>query len=288
MICNLCPRKCGAIRNETTGQGFCGLPESVKTARIAPHMWEEPPISGTKGSGAVFFSGCALKCIFCQNYEISAFNRGTAITPKKLSEEFKRLEGTGVHNINLVSPTPYVNLIKKTLDIYKPSVPIVYNSSGYERKSTIDSLKGYVDIYLPDFKYSSDELALSYSNADNYVKTATEAIKEMISQIGENEYDSNGIMKKGVIIRHLILPNHTKNSIGVLEIINNNFKNTPISLMGQYVPVYKAKNHTKLNRKITKREYNKVKDYMIELGLNGFSQELSSASETFIPDWDYK
>ncbi len=288
MICNLCPRKCNAKRTEKSGEGFCGLSENLKVARIAPHMWEEPPISGSKGSGAVFFSGCTLRCVFCQNYEISAENRGTVITPEKLADEFKRLEKTDVHNINLVSPTPYVNLIKNALEIYKPSVPVVYNSSGYERKSTIESLKGYIDIYLPDFKYSSNELALNYSKAPDYTRIATDAINAMIQQTGENEYNENGIMKKGVIIRHLVLPNHTKNSIGVLDIINDKFKNTPVSLMGQYVPVYKAEEYSKLSRKITKREYNKVKNYMVELGLNGFSQELSSADEAFIPDWDYK
>ena len=178
--------------------------------------------------------------------------------------------------------------LKKALEIYKPSVPIVYNSSGYERKGTIESLKGYVDIYLPDFKYSSNELALNYSKASDYVRIASGAITTMIEQTGKNEYDENGIMKKGVIIRHLVLPNHTKNSIGVLDIINDKFRNTPVSLMGQYVPVYKAEDYSKLNRKITKREYNKVKNYMVELGLNGFSQELSSADKGFIPDWDYK
>ncbi len=288
MICNLCPRKCNRERNDTEGYGFCGLKNRIKVARIAPHMWEEPPISGKKGSGAVFFSGCTLRCIYCQNYEISEQCAGTYITVEKLAEEFKRLENEGVHNINLVSPTPYVQLIKKTLDIYKPSIPIVYNSSGYESADTIKSLKGYIDIYLPDFKYSDDALALSYSNAKNYVKTAEEAIGEMINQAGYNVTDDNGIMKKGVIIRHLVLPNHTKNSIGVLDIIKDKFPDTPISLMGQYVPVHKALGNEKLGRIITRREYKKVENYMIELGLEGFSQELSSASEDFIPNWDYK
>lgn len=251
-------------------------------------MWEEPPISGTKGSGAVFFSGCTLRCLYCQNYEISEHRRGTYISEKQLAEEFKKLEYEGVHNINLVSPTPYVELIKKALDIYRPDIPIIYNSSGYEAVDTIKSLRGYIDIYLPDFKYSDDILALNYSKANNYAAVTKSAVGEMINQVGKNEYDENGIMKKGVIIRHLVLPNHTKNSIGVLDIIKETFPKTPVSLMGQYVPVHKAVNHNKLGRKITKREYEKVLEHMIELNLDGYSQELTSASEDFIPDWDYK
>lgn len=287
MKCDLCPRKCFAERTEDYGKGFCGLNDKIKVARIAAHMWEEPPISAENGSGAVFFSGCTLRCIYCQNYEISEKQKGKYISPKTLAEEIKKLEASGVHNINLVSPTPYVNLIKQALDIYKPSIPIVYNSSGYERVSTIEALKGYIDIYLPDFKYSSDELAYEYSGAKDYVVTAKKAIRAMINQAGDNEYDNNGVMKKGVIIRHLVLPNHTKNSMGVLDIIKENFPDKPVSLMGQYVPVYKAVGHKKLGRKITTREYKKVTDYMIRLEIDGFTQELSSADEDFIPDWNY-
>ncbi len=287
MKCDLCPRKCSAERNITIGKGFCGLKDKIKVARIAAHMWEEPPISAENGSGAVFFSGCTLRCIYCQNYEISEKQKGKYITPETLADEIKRLEASGVHNINLVSPTPYVNLIKRSLDIYKPSIPIVYNSSGYERTKTIEALKGYIDIFLPDFKYSDDKLAYEYSGAKNYVAVAKNAIKAMITQAGGNEYDEKGVMKKGVIIRHLVLPNHTKNSIGVLDIIKESFSDTPVSLMGQYVPLHKAIAHKKLGRKITKREYNKVLEHMSELELDGFAQELSSADEGFIPDWDY-
>lgn len=287
MKCSLCPRGCFAERNETEGKGFCGLNGKIKVARIAPHMWEEPPISGTRGSGAVFFSGCTLRCVFCQNYEISALNKGTYISVKKLADEFKRLEESGVHNINLVSPTPYVNSIIKALDIYRPNIPIVYNCGGYESTDTIKMLDGYIDIYLPDFKYSDDTLALKYSKAREYKNTAIKAVNEMIKQVGENHFDSGGIMEKGVIIRHLVLPNHTKNSIGVLDIINETFPGTPVSLMGQYVPCYKACEIEKLSRKITRREYNKVKEYMENLGLSGFAQELSSADDKYIPNWDY-
>lgn len=250
-------------------------------------MWEEPPISGEKGSGAVFFSGCTLRCAFCQNYEISAENRGRTITTERLAEEFKRLEQAGVHNINLVSPTPYVDSIIRALDIYRPNIPIVYNSSGYERVETLKRLSGYIDIYLPDFKYSDDSLAVEYSKAPSYAKTAVAAIREMLRQTGEAEFDERSIMKKGTIIRHLVLPNHTKNSIGVLDIIKENFPDTLVSLMGQYVPHGDIKKYPKLQRRITAREYEKVKNYLFDLDLDGFAQELSSADEKYIPQWDY-
>ncbi len=288
MICNLCPRSCRALRDDNTGSGFCGLNNRIKIARSAPHMWEEPPISGTNGSGTVFFSGCTLRCVFCQNYEISETGKGVYITEKQLAEEFKKLEAQNVHNINLVSPTPYIHLIKNALDIYKPKIPIVFNSGGYESISALKALNGYIDIYLPDFKYSADTLAREYSKADNYVETAKDAIHEMINQVGENKYDENGIMQKGVIIRHLVLPNHTKNSIGVLDIIKEKFPNTPVSLMGQYLPMHRAFEYKKLSRKITRREYEKVKTYMLDLGLEGFSQELNSADEEYVPDWNFE
>ncbi len=259
-----------------------------KVARIAPHMWEEPCISGTKGSGAVFFSGCTLRCVYCQNYEISAKNKGTVISVNKLADEFKRLENFGVHNINLVSPTPYVQSIIEALDIYKPHIPIVYNCSGYEDLKTLKSLEGYINIYLPDFKYSSNELSKKYSYAENYVETATNAIKEMIRQTGNALFNDKGIMEKGTIIRHLVLPNHTKNSIGVLNIIKDKFDDCMVSLMGQYIPLGKANEFEKLSRKITNREYNKVKNYLFDLGIDGFVQELSSADEKYVPIWDYK
>lgn len=287
MICRLCPRNCRAERDENGGRGFCGLPSLAKVARIAPHMWEEPPISGKNGSGAVFFSGCTLRCVFCQNYEISALNRGRTINSKQLSEEFRRLESEGVHNINLVSPTPYVHCITEALDLYRPDIPIVYNSSGYEKVETLKALEGYVDIYLPDLKYSDNALALEYSRAKDYVETTIAAIGEMLRQTGKAELDEDGIMKKGTIIRHLVLPNHTKNSIGVLDIIKERFPDMPVSLMGQYTPHGDIKKYPKLQRKITAREYNKVKNYLFESGLDGFVQELSSADEKYIPDWDY-
>lgn len=288
MICNLCPRKCNACRTEHQGNGFCGAGTLPVIARVAPHFGEEPCISGTKGSGTVFFSGCTLKCVFCQNYEISEGHKGRAVTPKELADCYKMLEEQGCHNINLVTADHYVTAVAESLDIYKPSVPIVYNCSGYTSPKTLSILDGLVDIYLPDFKYSDDALAIKYSSAPNYVNTASAAIKEMIFQVGTPIIDDDGILKKGVIVRHLILPSHTKNSLGVLDIIKRSYnKQVLVSLMCQYVPVNKAHDFPKINRTITRREYEKVKSELYALGLDGFTQDLTSANTDFIPDWDY-
>lgn len=288
MICNLCPRKCNACRTEHQGNGFCGAGTLPVVARVAPHFGEEPCISGTKGSGTVFFSGCTLKCVYCQNYEISDGHKGIAVTPKELADCYKRLEEQGVHNINLVTADHYVNAVAESLDIYKPSVPVVYNCSGYTSPKTLSILDGLVDIYLPDFKYSDDALAIKYSSAPNYVNTASAAIKEMIFQVGTPVIDEDGMMKKGVIVRHLILPSHTKNSLGVLDIIKRSYdKQVLVSLMCQYVPVNKAHDFPKINRTITRREYEKVKFELYALGLDGFTQDLTSASTDFIPDWNF-
>lgn len=288
MICNLCPRKCNACRTEHQGNGFCGAGTLPVVARVAPHFGEEPCISGTKGSGTVFFSGCTLKCVYCQNYEISDGHKGRAVTPKELADCYKRLEQQGVHNINLVTADHYVNAVAESLDIYKPSIPVVYNCSGYTSPKTLSILDGLVDIYLPDFKYSDDALAIKYSSAPNYVNTASAAIKEMIFQVGTPVIDEDGMMKKGVIVRHLILPSHTKNSLGVLDIIKRIYdKQVLVSLMCQYVPVNKAHDFPKINRTITRREYDKVKSELYALGLDGFTQDLTSASTDFIPDWDF-
>ena len=288
MICNLCPRKCNACRTEHQGNGFCGAGTLPVVARVAPHFGEEPCISGTKSSGTVFFSGCTLKCVFCQNYEISDGHKGRAITPKELADCYKRLEEQGVHNINLVTADHYVTAVAESLDIYKPSIPVVYNCSGYTSPKTLSILDGLVDIYLPDFKYSDDALAIKYSSAPNYVNTASAAIKEMIFQVGTPQFDSDGMLKKGVIVRHLILPSHTKNSLGVLDIIKRSYdRQVLVSLMCQYVPVNKAHDFPKINRTVTRREYDKVKSALYALGLDGFTQDLTSASTDFIPEWDF-
>ncbi|MBQ2971146.1 MAG: radical SAM protein [Ruminococcus sp.] len=288
MICNLCPRKCNAFRDSSKAEGFCRCEDKMKVARIAPHLWEEPCISGENGCGAVFFSGCTLKCVYCQNYEISNDNNGRFISPKELSKKLRELENAGVHTIEFVSATQYVDKLIETLKLYKPSVPLIYNSSGYESVETLKKLSGYIDVYLPDFKYSDDTLAKKLSKCDNYTSVATKAINEMLRQCPTLEFDKNGIVQKGVIVRHLVLPNHTKNSIKVLDIIKENFgDNVLLSLMGQYIPFGKARDYPDINRKITKREYQKVLDHLLNLELDGFAQELKSADKSYIPKWEY-
>lgn len=291
MICNLCPRKCGAVRTAHSGNGFCKMGELPVVARVAPHYGEEPCISGTKGSGTVFFSGCTMRCVYCQNYEISNEDGGRTTTPERLAECYKELEDKGVHNINLVTADHFAHAVVKSLEIYKPRIPIVYNCSGYTSPKTLSMLDGLVDIYLPDFKYADDFLAVKYSSAPNYVNTAVAAIHEMTFQVGLPQFDDDGIMKKGVIVRHLILPAHTKNSLEVLDIVKRRFGDQVLlSLMCQYIPMGKVSDRefSRINRKITRREYDKVKLEMMRLGIDGFTQELSSADESYVPEWDFE
>ena len=260
----------------------------MKVAKIAPHLWEEPCISGKNGCGAVFFSGCTLKCVYCQNYEISHENNGKYITPEALADKLNDLENSGVHTIEFVSATQYVDKLIQTLDIYRPRVPLIYNSSGYESVDTLRKLEGYIDVYLPDFKYSDDILAKRLSKCDNYTSIAIDAITEMLRQCPSVSLDRNGIIEKGVIIRHLVLPSHTKNSIGVLNIIKEKFSDKVLlSLMGQYIPHGASNDYPDIDRKITKREYQKVLDHLLELELDGFAQDLKSADKSYIPSWDY-
>ena len=284
MICSICPRKCSAMRTELAGEGYCRMGTLPVVARVAPHFGEEPCISGEKGSGTVFFSGCTLSCVYCQNYEISAENKGRAITPEELADCYKQLEEQGVHNINLVTADHFAPAVVKSLDIYKPSVPVVYNCGGYVSPTILTMLDGYVNVYLPDFKYSSNALAEKYSNAPGYTDVALAAIREMIFQVGELAYDDSGMIKRGVIVRHLVLPSHTKNSIEVIDILRRNFSNQIlVSLMCQYVPCGRAAQFPKINRKLTKREYEKVKRELLQSGLDGFTQDLSSATKNWIP-----
>lgn len=287
MICDICPRKCNIDRSKTAG--FCGMTSTVKLAKADVFMWEEPCISGTNGSGAVFFSGCNLRCCFCQNFQISNQNFGKEISTQRLAQIFKELEGKGVHNINLVSPSHFANQIIEALKIYKPNIPIVYNSNGYESVETIKKLKNYVDIYLVDLKFCSSELSQKYCKANNYFEVATSAIKEMISQ-KPKVIVQDGIMKQGVIIRHLVMPNQTADSLKVLQWIADNAKeNCLVSLMCQYTPYFNAKNFPEINRKLKPIEYKIVLTRANELGLtNGYAQDMSSATEDFIPLWDLK
>lgn len=279
---------CSAARPLTgKGDGFCGLPALPGICRADKHMWEEPDISGTNGSGTVFFSGCVLRCEFCQNSEISRSHCGKTVDASELADIFRRLECEGVHNINLVSPTPYYPAIADALSIYRPSIPIVCNTSGYERVETIKSLEGLIDIYLPDFKYSSAQAAMKYSAAPDYPQVALAAIKEMVRQAGTPVHDENGIMKRGVMIRHLILPDNIENSLGVLDMIADNLpQDIYVSLMAQYFPTGNEK-HSELSRKITEEEYERVSNYMMLLGLeHGFMQEHEAADSSFVPDWN--
>ena len=286
MICSLCPRQCKAIRTEKENiNGFCKMPLLPKVARAALHFWEEPCISGVNGSGTVFFSGCSLACVYCQNYEISHLGKGEIISYEKLADIFKALEQQGAHNINLVSPTHYVLAIKKALDIYKPEIPIVYNSGGYDSVETLKSLDGYIDIFLMDLKYLSDQRAKLYSEAENYPTVAKNAILEVYRQQSQCVL-RNGIMQNGVIIRHLLLPQATKEAMEVFDWVRDNTPNAYFSFMSQYLPLNEAEKMPVINRKVTNREYDKVIDYISGFDFrNIFIQEKSSADKSYIPDF---
>lgn len=284
MKCNICPRKCNAQRE--SAQGFCRAPERFKLARAALHFWEEPCISGKNGSGAVFFSGCNLKCVYCQNYEISIGDKGTQISDERLIEIFEELIDEGAQNINLVNPTHYATRLAEVLSKWKCPVPIVYNSSGYESVETLRLFEGIVDIYLPDFKYIRSEKAQRYSRAKDYPQVVKAALFEMRRQQPEDIFE-NGIMKRGMIIRHLILPQNTNSSLEIIDYIKENFESTYLSLMAQYVPCGNLKDFPELQRKITKREYEKVVNYACQKELQRvFVQELGSADKMYIPPFD--
>ena len=283
--CNLCPRHCNV--NRSTGLGFCKLNNNIKVALVKKHFGEEPVISGKKGSGTIFFSGCNLKCVYCQNYELSHNNFGKEISVERLAEIFKELESEGVNNINLVSPTPYVENIIKAFKIYKPRIPVVYNTHGYDDVETIKKLAEYVDVYLTDFKYAENKLGIEYSCVDDYYEKVVLAIDQMKKNQPEDIIE-NGIMRKGVIIRHLVLPNHTNNSIKVLDEIKRRWGNEVIiSVMAQYTPCGKSFDFKKLSRPITKLEYKRVLTHLNTCGFeNGFVQELESATCDEIPNFN--
>ena len=284
MICSICPRHCNVDRS--VNLGFCQSPDNFRVARAALHFWEEPCISGKEGSGTVFFSGCNLKCVFCQNNEISAENKGVEISDDKLISIFENLISQGANNINLVNPTHYAKRLAKVLGRWESPVPIVYNSSGYEEVETLKALDGLIDIYLPDLKYLRAEKAMRYSKAEDYFEKASAALLEMRRQV-EDKFDGD-IMKSGMIIRHLILPQNTNSSIAVLDFIKSNFPNTFVSLMAQYTPCGDLSEFPEINRKITKREYEKVVNYAFDNSFDKlFIQELSSADKSFIPKFDF-
>lgn len=283
--CRLCPRQCGVDRHSVLG--FCRQSDKVKIARADLHFWEEPCISGESGSGTVFFSGCTLRCCFCQNHEISHDGKGYEITVKELSDIFLQLQEKGANNINLVSPTPFVPSIIEAIDLAKPklSIPIIYNCGGYESLETIKMLDGYIDIYLPDLKYFDGQYASKYSDCKDYFNTSFAAIIAMQKQVGKPVYDEKGIMKKGVIVRHLALPTLRHDSIRLIEALGKQFSKDEIvlSVMSQYIPLYKACEHKEINRRISTFEYNSILEAAEQFGFDGYSQERSSSQEVYIP-----
>lgn len=288
--CTICPHNCKI--NRTKNPGRCKTTDKIKIALYSIHNFEEPCISGEKGSGTIFFSNCNMNCVFCQNYEISQLGRGKEITIEELANVMIKQQERNVQNINLVTPTSYALHIVEAIKIARKKgleIPIVYNTNGYESVETLKLLEGYVDIYLPDLKYYYDDLAKKYSKVDNYFEIATKAIQEMYRQVGTPVLDENGVMKKGLMIRHLILPNEVQNSKKVLKWIKENIdSNVYVSIMAQYFPTYKAKEIPEIARKITKEEYEKVENYLYELDLeNGYIQELGEHEEEYVPTWEY-
>ena len=290
--CKLCPRNCGV--NRSSGKrGFCGAGEKIRVARAALHYWEEPCISGDIGSGTVFFSYCTLKCVFCQNYNISQCSWGKEITIERLAEIFIELQDKGALNINLVTPTHYVPQIIEALKIAKGkglSLPIIYNSSGYENVETIKLLKGYIDVYLPDMKYFDTKYSSKYSKAKDYFEYAKRAIDEMVNQVGEVKFDENGIVQKGVIIRHLMLPGLLFDSKKIIDHIYNAYGNKVyISIMNQYTPLEHVSKYPELNKPLNQKHYEALIDYALNIGVqNGFIQEEGTDKESFIPLFNFE
>lgn len=285
----MCPRGCH-VKRQDGERGYCGMTQDIVIARAALHFWEEPCISGSKGSGAVFFTGCPLRCVFCQNHKIAIGKVGKAVSIERLVEIFFELKEKGANNINLVTPTHYVPQLCDALKYAKKKgldIPIVYNTGSYERVETLRMLEGLVDVYLPDCKYKSSELSDKYSNAPDYFEIADAALEEMVRQVGEPDFDADGMIKKGVIVRHMVLPGCTKDSKDVLKHLYSKYGNSIyISIMNQYTPVGELIKYPELKRKVTKREYDKVIDYAIDIGIeNGFIQEGDTAKESFIPDF---
>lgn len=287
--CNLCPHKCNVDREKTIGR--CRANNKLRIALTSLHFFEEPCISGENGSGTIFFSHCNLNCIYCQNHKISSGGYGKEITVSHLADIMISLQKNGANNINLVSPTIYVDSIIEGIILARKKglkIPIVYNSSGYETVETIEKLNGYIDIYLPDFKYAIDEIGKKYSKVSNYSSFAKEAIKKMYEQVGAPIYNEEGRLQRGLVVRHLVLPNNLENSKLALKWIKDTFNdNVVVSVMAQYFPTYKAKENLEINRKLTKEEYEEIENYLFDLNLeNGYIQELGEHEEEYVPNFD--
>lgn len=290
MECNQCPRRCGAER-DAGEMGFCGTDAHFSVARVAPHLWEEPPISGQRGSGTVFLAGCNLRCLYCQNRDISRGESSVKLSAPELEEKILALQDTGVHNINLVTPSHYTEQLVPLLEKLKPrlTVPVVWNSSGYESVSSLRKLEGLVDVYLPDVKYYSGELSAAYSSAPDYFEVAVSSLEEMLRQQPRVEIGEDGLMKRGVIVRHLLLPSCRKDSINLLRALKERFGSDAflLSLMRQYTPDFAMDTpFTNLHRRVTSFEYQSVLEVAGELGFGGFSQDSDSASAAFTPDFE--
>ena len=288
--CTICPHKCGIDRTKYIGR--CKSTDKVKIALYSIHNFEEPCISGEKGSGTIFFSNCNLNCVFCQNYEISQQGRGKEIEIEELVEIMLKQQEKGVENINFVTPTSYSIQIKEAIIIAKENglkIPIVYNTNGYENVETLRELEGLIDIYLPDLKYYYNSLGKKFSKVDNYFEITTNAIKEMYRQVGSPILNEKGVMQKGLMVRHLILPNNIENSRKCLKWLKENFNDKIyISLMAQYFPTYKAKEISEINRKLTPKEYEEIENYLYDLDIeNGYIQELGEHEEEYVPKWEY-
>lgn len=290
--CNLCPRNCNVNRLDNK-LGFCLSGKNVKISRVSLHNWEEPCISGTKGSGTIFFSNCNLRCVFCQNHTISQEGFGKEVSIERLSEIFLEQQERGAHNINLVTPTHYVYQIIEAIKIAKKnglSIPILYNSNSYENIETIKALKGFIDVYLPDLKYFNNKFAVKYSKAPNYFMVASKAISEMVSQVGAPVFDENNLIQKGVIIRHLMLPGLLFDSKKVIDYIYNTFGDSVyISIMNQYTPMYNAEKYPEINKPLNPKHYDALIDYSLSIGVkNGFVQETGTNSKDFVPEFDLR
>ncbi len=286
--CNLCPRNCNV--NRYLNKGYCGQNSYLKVARAALHFWEEPCLSGENGSGTVFFSGCSLGCVYCQNQNISNGNIGKEISVSRLTQIYFELESKNAHNINLVTPSHFAPLVKESIELAKKDglkIPFVYNTGGYDKVSTIKMFDKLIDIYLPDLKYIAEDLSFRYSNAKDYFKYASKALSEMVKQTGKCLFDNNNILKKGVIVRHLVLPGFTEESKKIIKYLYDEYKDDIyISIMNQFTPI-NLNDFPEINRKVTENEYNKVIDFALSLGIeNAYIQEGGTADESFIPEFN--